>query len=71
MDNWYTSRVLLTTCIRTIQLHVELPERIESSYQNVFADAPLAKGEHSFCRHDDLLAVRFNDKETYFFSTIH
>ena len=72
VDNWYTSQVLFNylhenntaACGTARKNRIKLPK--------VFTDAPLAKGEHSFRRHDDLLAVRFNDKkEIYFLSTIH
>lgn len=72
VDNWYTSQVLFNylhdkntaACGTARKNRMKLPRE--------FTDATLAKGEHSFLRNGDLLAVRFNDKkEIYFLSTIH
>ena len=56
------ARYYSTTCMRTIQLHVALSEKIESSYLK-FSQMPHLQKEST---------VRFNDKkEIYFLSTIH
>ena len=34
-------------------------------------DQPLEKGEWAFRRNDNLLMVRYKDKEIFFLSTIH
>ena len=71
VDNWYTSQVLLNYLHENNTAACGTAQKNQIKLPKVFTDAPLAKGEHSFRRDDDLLAMRFNDKkEIYFLSTI-
>ena len=71
VDNWYTSQVLFNylhenntaACGTARKNRIKLPRE--------FTDAPLAKGEHSFRRNGELLAVRLHDKKEIYFLSIY
>ena len=72
VDNWYTSQELFTYLHENSTAACGTARKNRIKLPRAFTEAPLAKGEHSFRRNGDLLAVRFNDKkEIYFLSTIH
>ena len=54
------------------QLVVQSEKNKSGWLPSAFTDAPLEKGEHSFRRNGNPLAVRFsNKKEIFFLSSIH
>ena len=72
VDNWYTSQELFTYLYENGTAACGTARKIRIKLPSAFTDAPLGKGEHSFRRNGNLLAVRFNDKkEIYFLSSIH
>ena len=72
VDSWYTSQELFNYLTENNTAACGTARKNRIKLPREFTDAALAKGEHSFRRNGDLLAIRFNGKkEIYFLSTIH
>ena len=72
VDNWYTSEALFTYLSEHDTAACGTARKNRLKLPATFTTPNLPKGEHRFRRHENMLAVRFNDKkEIYFLSTIH
>ena len=72
VDNWYTSEALFTYLSEHDTAACGTARKNRLKLPATFTTPNLPKGEHRFRRHENMLAIRFNDKkEIYFLSTIH
>ena len=72
VDNWYTSEPLFTYLSEYNTAACGTARKKRHKLPATFTTPNLPKGEHRFRRHENMLAVRFNDKkEICFLSTIH
>ena len=72
VDNWYTSEPLFTYLSEYNTAACGTARKKRRKLPATFTTPNLPKGEHRFRRHENMLAVCFNDKkEICFLSTIH
>ena len=69
LDNWYTSEKLFAHLEQngTVTCGTAMGNRLKVSLKT----EPLEKGQYSFRRNQNMLMVRYKNKEIYFLSTIH
>lgn len=71
-DNWYTSETLFAYLSEHDKAACGTARKNRLKLPAAFTSPNPPKGEHRFRRHENMLAVRFNDKkEIYFLSTTH
>ena len=72
VDNWYTSENLIEYLYENKTAACGTAKKNRLALPASFMKSNLKKGEHSFRRNGNILAIRFNDKkEIYFLSSIH
>ena len=72
VDNWHTSEVLFTFLYENNTAACGTARKNRLQLPATFKNPNIPKGEHRYRRHENTLAIRFNDKkEIYFLSTIN